>query len=224
MLTCTFLSHHKPLDLDLPERLGQAIEEVLSCGSDFEFWFHQNKVVEDLALKILQEEKKRRPDHRITLTLVGSHDDSPENGLVPKPYDKFLCPLPPSDSYFIYQINQLVRWRLNHADFLISYVYELLRDERHMLRYARSREGLTILDLTSQDTLRELVEQIPELSNARDSAILDAYARGESNEALARRYGVSKENIRRLHARGSWKLQERHRRRLLKRLKEEAQE
>lgn len=204
MITCTFLGSDRLIDDDLPARISDALVELLSKDTVFEFLFYGWMGFISLAWDTVRMVKKGYPDLSIVTTYVNIQNTNTEILLTPG-FDKIIAPLKPHDDNLI-QNKRAIRWCIHHSNYLITYFYDFLDDPNlRILQPAKKRKDLTIIDITSNETRAKLLNAMKNLDD-REREILNRYYQGEMATDIARAYGITVSAISQIHMRASRKL------------------
>lgn len=193
MTVCSFLGQRHLLDADLYPRMVNTIETLLKQHDDMDFWFHDQNAFTDIGLRAVLAVRSRYPQKHITITYVAS-----------APFNKKKIPFPDCliDRVVVAphalsdKGDSLHRWVIQQSDYLIRYVYPVLREHVHTLSAFAEKQPVVVCDVTNPDTAAFIRESVDKLKE------------NERNVIQKREEGYSKKEIMSQLGLTRWKMEE----------------
>ena len=152
MCICTFAGHSSIVSLTAEKRLREEIEAFLSDADEAIFYVGGRGDFDAMAASAVRAAKAAHRDKKIQLYLIEPYLHSGLNrdrDYGEKRYDGIIIPQELIGAHPKAAIRQRNRWMVDQAELLIAYVYREYGGAYEMLKYARRKENIRIVNLAN---------------------------------------------------------------------------
>ena len=149
MTVCTFAGHREVYQVNIAEKLDEAISKIIDTDDCFRFLVGGMGDFDGMCSSVVRRAKRKYPDKQISLELVLPYltQELTENKqFYETNYDDVIVPIELAGVHYKSAITKRNRWMVEKSNWLVAFVYRDFGGAYTTLRYAE-KKGLQIINL-----------------------------------------------------------------------------
>ncbi len=200
IITCSFLGHGTVYDSAVDGLLSACIKRLVRQNDEVTFLFYRNGAFYDRCLYAALAARQHNPQKKIVIACIaGARWEQPcfPDWLIDR-----VIETPPEiaalgDQNPLALFRQTERWMLRQSTHLIAYLYPGLRDPQSRLLAFAKKCGLTVCDVTSQETAAFIAQSVEELPQKERFVVRQRYE-GIMRKETGRLLGLTVSEVQRV--------------------------